>query len=42
MKFLVHQSVKGQIVNNADFLGHTIAAATAQPPPLDNENPQTI
>ena len=39
MKCLVHQSVKGQIVNNVDLLGHTVTAATAQPPPLENESP---
>lgn len=38
MKCLVHQSVKGQIVNNVDFLGHTVSAAAAQPLPLENEN----
>lgn len=32
MKCLVHQSVKDQIVNNVDFLGHTVSAA------LENEN----
>ena len=35
----MHQSVKGQIVNNVDFLGHTVTAATAQPLPLENESP---